>query len=150
MSNHFKREAILMALLMIGVPVIGLLAGLIAPRFFGKLGSLCENTVVSDVASPDGRSHAVIFERDWGATTAVGAQVSVLPFDEKIATDPGNVLVLDDDQGKAVTRPGGGPEVSARWVSASQLVVGYDPKARAFLSNPSVGSVRLTYERVGH
>jgi hypothetical protein len=40
--------------------------------------SPCENEVFSDVPSPSGKEHAIVFQRDCGATTDFSFQVSIL------------------------------------------------------------------------
>ena len=93
----------------------------------------CANTVLGDVASPDGRRHAVVFERDCGATTGFSTQVSVLPRGRE-ARGGGNVFVADDDRGAAPSGPGGGPAVRVRWLDRRTLEVRYHPSARVFKS----------------
>ena len=78
---------------------------------------LCGNKVLTDVASPDVHNHAVVFERDCGATTGFSTQVSILPAGRAIS-DGGNVLIVDDDHGRAPNGPGGGPSVEGRGARA--------------------------------
>jgi hypothetical protein len=91
----------------------------------------CGNEVLQDVPSPDGRRHAVTFERDCGATTDFSTQVSVLTKARSIAGG-GNVFVVDSDHGKAAAGPGGGPNVTVRWVDARTLEIRYDSRSRIF------------------
>jgi hypothetical protein len=133
------------------VPVLILAAGHLA---CGKLDP-CGNEVISRVASPGGAYHAIIFERDCGATSDFSTQVSVLPaeafFREQpsvwCATEQGNVLVIDGDHGAAPAGPGGGPEVAARWEDEHRLVLTYDPRARVFRANLGVGAVVVQHRR---
>lgn len=90
----------------------------------------CENAVLSDAPSPDGRRHAVVFERDCGATTGFSTQVSVLPSG-RAPSGGGNVFVADGDHGRAAAAgPGGGPRVAVRWLDRRTLEVRYDGHAR--------------------
>jgi len=91
----------------------------------------CENSVLQDIPSPDGRRHAVIFERSCGATTGFSTQVSVVPS-VRDARGPGNVFTADTDHGKAPSGPGGGPIVAARWIDRRTLEIRYDSEARVF------------------
>jgi hypothetical protein len=92
----------------------------------------CDNTVLADARSPDGRRHAVVFTRACGATTAASTQVSVLPAGRD-ASGRGNVFVADDDHGRASPAgPGGGPRVTVRWIDRRTLEVRYDGRARVF------------------
>ena len=92
---------------------------------------LCGNKVLTDVASPDVHNHAVVFERDCGATTGFSTQVSILPAGRAIA-DGGNVLIVDDDHGRAPNGPGGGPSVAVRWIDARTVELRYDRRVQVF------------------
>jgi hypothetical protein len=89
----------------------------------------CANTVLSDAASPDGRRHAVVFERDCGATTGFSTQVSVLPAGRS-PSGGGNVFVAEGGHGRAAPGPGGGPRVAVRWLGRRTLEVRFDGRAR--------------------
>ena len=91
----------------------------------------CENTVLQDIPSPDGRRHAVVFERSCGATTGFSTQVSVVPSARE-ARGGGNVFSADTDHGKAPSGSGGGPVVTARWIDRRTLEIAYDSAARVF------------------
>jgi len=89
----------------------------------------CKNEILQDIPSPGGRRHAVVFQRDCGATTDFSTQLSVLTKD-RTATDGGNVFVVDSDHGKAPAGPGGGPNVTVQWLDKRTLEVRYDSRAR--------------------
>jgi len=60
----------------------------------------CENTILSEAGSPNGRLNAVLFERYCGATTGLSTQVSVLR--SGIRPDvSGNAFVADTNNGAA-------------------------------------------------
>ena len=92
---------------------------------------MCGNKVLTDVASPDMHNHAVVFERDCGATTGFSTQVSILPAGRAIS-DGGNVLIVDDDRGRAATGLGRGPSVAVRWIDARTVELRYDRRVRVF------------------
>ena len=92
----------------------------------------CGNDLLSDVASPGGAHHAVVFQRACGATTGFSTQLSVLAADAALPDSGGNVFSADDDHGRAPAGPGGGPRVAARWIAANTLEVRYDARARVF------------------
>ena len=91
----------------------------------------CNNSVLQDIASPDGRRHAIVFERSCGATTGFSTQVSVLTRSRELSGG-GNVFVVDDDHRKVPAGPGGGPAVTVRWLDARTVEVHYDKRARVF------------------
>lgn len=89
----------------------------------GCLGSMCANTLVQRVQSPDGGLEAVLFERSCGATTDFSTQVSVIRAGEELANKGGNVLVAgcDDDQDRRASW--GGPPAEMAWRDRDHLVV---------------------------
>jgi hypothetical protein len=107
------------------------------------LGDMCANEVIREVASPDGKRKAVVFERDCGATTGFSTQASVLPIGKSLPNDGGNIFVADTNHGAAPSGPGGGPEVMVYWAGPNDLVLEHDVRARVFLALPSIGDVRV-------
>ena len=92
----------------------------------------CTNKILQDVPSPDGRRHAVIFDRECGATTGFSTQVSVLTRGRTVE-DGGNVFVADSDHRKAPTGASGEPIVTVHWLDKRTLEVRYDSRARIFV-----------------
>jgi hypothetical protein len=68
----------------------------------------CGNDLVKDVRSPNGKTKAVLFERDCGATTSASTQVSLLPSNESLPNEIGNVFVAGKDDGRAPGAAWGG------------------------------------------
>ena len=95
------------------------------------ISSDCGNQILQDVASPDGRRHAVVFNVDCGATTGFSTRVSLLTKGRTV-DNGGNVFVVDSDHGNAPAGPGGGPSVTVRWLDKRTLEVRYDGRARIF------------------
>ena len=77
----------------------------------------CGNELLREVASPDGKMKAVVFQRDCAATTGFITQVSVLSKDEKLPNESGNVFSADTNHGVAPSGEGGGPVVEVGWFS---------------------------------
>src|SRR5437016_6247727 len=92
------------------IPIVVAGLGALAYVWIG-LGKTCENRVLAEVPSPDGRHRVVVFERSCGATTAFSTQVSVLPAEGALGGGTGNVLIADTDRGQAPVGPGRGPDV---------------------------------------
>ena len=105
----------------------------------------CQNEIISQVQSPDGRQKAIVFQRDCGATTGFSTQVSILGNSESLPNASGNAFTADADHGKAVSGPNGGPIVLVRWLSNSEIEISYDSKARVFLKESSANSVKIRY-----
>jgi hypothetical protein len=108
-------------------------------------GGGCANERLVDRPSPDGRWHAVVFQRDCGATTGVSTQVSVLPAGDSLRNEGGNAFTSDDDHGAAPAVAGGGPTVSTRWIAPDTLEVRFHPRSRVFTREEKVGAVAIRY-----
>jgi hypothetical protein len=111
-------------------------------------GDPCGNDVLAEMPSPDKRYRVVVFQRDCGATTGFSTQLSLLRSQQPLGNEGGNVFAADTNHGAAPSGPGGGPDVSVRWVNSGELVVVHHPKARVFLAEPKVSGVRITYSAV--
>ena len=109
------------------------------------LAAGCRNEQITDLASPGGRHHAVVFQRDCGATTGFSTQVSVLSAGAALPDSGGNVFSADGDQGRAPAASGGGPRVSAAWLASDTLEVRYDARARVFTKEATVAGVGIRF-----
>lgn len=103
----------------------------------------CQTETLTDVASPDRRHRAVVFQRDCGATTGHSTQLSLLRGGSALPDSGGNVLVAVAvaDSGAAPAAPGRGPAVAVRSLSAATLEVRYDARARVAASEPRVDGI---------
>jgi hypothetical protein len=108
-------------------------------------GGGCANDQLADRPSPNGRYHAVVFQRDCGATTGFSTQVSVLAAGDSLRNEGGNAFVADDDHGAAPAGSGGGPAVSVRWLTPDTLEVRFHPRSRVFTREARVGAVAIHY-----
>jgi hypothetical protein len=99
----------------------------------------CGNEVVSDVPSPSGRHHAVVFKRDCGATTGLSVQASVLPSGGTIGNQAGNALTADAGHLDLPLK------VTAMWETDNTLRLAYDARLRTFRKEPSIGGVTVVY-----
>ena len=114
--------------------------------------SLCTNTIQAQSSAPDGLHHAVVFQRDCGATTGFSTQVSVLggngpTLGANLPTDPGNAFIADTDHGAAPSAEWGGPSVELSWPTAQRLVIRHHPSARLFTEPSIVSGVVVVYEK---
>ncbi len=125
---------------------VGLRAALGAPMLLAGCSDPCENTVVREIPSPDGRRRAVVFERSCGATTAFTTQISVLSPGAS-PRDAGDVFTADTDHGRAPPARWGGPDVRVRWLDARTLEVRHHPRARVFGKETRREDLRVRYVR---
>ena len=111
------------------------------------LGGNCRNEQLANLASPDGRHRAVVFQRDCGATTGSSTQVSVLSAGATLPDSAGNVFRADRNHGRAPAGRGGGPRVIARWITPDTLEVRYDARARVFTREATAAGVGVRFVR---
>jgi hypothetical protein len=104
----------------------------------------CDNAVLSDLPSADGRRHAVVCSRSCGATTGFSTQVSIVS-NVRSLEGSGNVFVADADHEKAPGGSGGGPVVAARWLDARTLQIRYDDGARVFQRSARHDDIDVRY-----
>lgn len=129
----------------VAVAAIGI-GGYVALRRFES--SMCGESVVRRIPSPDGRLEAVIFESDCGATTDFGTNLSVVRTGTKVENDVGNLLTADSDHGRATVDSGYVIHLSVDWVGSDSLIVRYDRRARVFRQRNGVHGVSVTYAAV--
>ena len=99
-------------------------------------GEICSNEPATVVPSPNGKSKAVVFHRNCGATTDPNTQVSVLPAYSKLPNIPGNALVLDADAPREV-----------KWTSDTSLSVSGLGAARVSNQQQVVSGVSIAYSK---
>lgn len=136
------------SILVISAGVILALIAAVGAGQYVLSSSSCANELLAEVASPDGKLKAVVFQRDCGATTGFSTQVSVLAASAIVGTSAGNVFTSDTNHGVAPSGPGGGPVVKVGWRTPSVLVVSHHSAARVFLAESHVGSVTVHYEQL--
>jgi hypothetical protein len=99
-------------------------------------GEKCKNESISVIASPDGKTKAVVFHRNCGANTAPNTQVSVLPAYSELPNIQGNALVLDADA-----------PVEVKWVSDSMLSISGLGAARVSHQLEETNGVSIAYPK---
>lgn len=103
---------------------------------FGGFGPSCENEISQSVTSPSGAMKAVVFNRACGATVNFNTQVSVLPSNQRLPDDGGNVFIVD-----------GSDALEIRWDSDSTLQISRATGAKIFRQETSVNGIRVMYGR---
>lgn len=94
----------------------------------------CENTLIRQAKSPDGKLKAVVFSRGCGATTGQTVEVSILPATAPLPVDAGNVFYADESN------------VSVRWLGSSQLQITASGKAKVYKQETKSGAVSIVYK----
>ena len=97
--------------------------------------SSCDNEVVSTITSPSGKTKAVVFGRNCGATTGFNTQVSIVDTGSGVPSDSGNVLIADQEVPLKIV-----------WASDNQLSISVSGKTRVFKQEMSVNGIRIRYE----
>ncbi len=118
----------------------GVLFGLLSIALNRLSDDLCETSIFNRVTSPDGRTQAVIFEIDCGATTGFNRQVSIVSSDtdlkEKNPALP-----------KSFFAARGEPEIDLTWLSTERLEVKYPKSAEAFRMESKSKGVAVEYKQ---
>ncbi len=141
----FKKEAKAMLFITIAPILIGLGAAVIAPSLFD---TLCANSILEEIPSPDNKYKIVIFTRDCGATTGFSTQVSVIARDKDLRNKPGNIFIVDCDHGKAPAGQGGGPVVKAGWDDNGKIFLQHHENARVFKAESGYKGIEITYYEI--
>ena len=97
-------------------------------------GDICSNEPAAVIPSPSGKSKAVIFHRNCGATTGPNTQVAVIPSYATLPNIPGNALILAGDV-----------SLEVRWVSDSSLSISGLGTAQVSKQQESVAGVSIAY-----
>ncbi|WP_440223544.1 hypothetical protein ACQQ2N_21075 [Dokdonella sp. MW10] len=104
---------------------------------------LCENTLLEQAYSPDGRMRLVVFERSCGATTGFSTQASLLDAGEPLGDEGGNVFIADTDHGRAPAAAHGGPALDVQWMDDGNVELHHDARARVFHALDALRGVRI-------
>jgi hypothetical protein len=100
----------------------------------------CQNELRGSPSSPDGKSVAVIFSRNCGATVGDNCQVSIAPSGET-PTGKGNILVADQ-------APAYSDRFQPVWNGSSSVTVPIPPGARVFAKTDNLGRVQVTFRQM--
>ena len=125
---------------------LGVLAMLVAgctPQVYKVDRPQCRNHVMHESPSPGGNAKAVVFERECMTTTTI--QVSILPKDGHVSSEPGNTFAVGAGKGSTQGRP----TVSVAWSGSNRLTVSYTKGAAVMHGEGRVGSIDVRYAFVG-
>lgn len=95
----------------------------------------CENTLIRQATSPDGKSKAVVFSRGCGATTSESVQISILEANAPLPDEAGNIFVAEESN------------VYVKWLSPSQLQVSAPAASKIYTKEQKYGSITIFYKQ---
>ncbi len=101
----------------------------------------CGNDPQYEVASPDGRHRAVVFQRDCGATTGFSTHVSILTAGEAFPSEGGNVFAAD-----SMRDPNGVLPLRITWTGDRSILIQRARAAKVFRSESRVLGVAVDYK----
>lgn len=120
----------------------------LASVFFGLLvialdrlsDNMCGTTIFDSTASPDGKTQAVLYEIDCGATTGFNRQVSIVSSDTDLKEkNPALPTSFFAARGK--------PEVGLIWLGTDRLEVQYPESTEAFRIEQKSRGVAIEYKQ---
>lgn len=97
----------------------------------------CENEILGQSVSPDGKMTAVIFSRNCGATVGFNYQVSILAS-TKVPKGSGNVLIADQTPSYSDT-------LKPIWRGNRSVLVPIPQGSRIFYKNDNVQGVKVAF-----
>lgn len=131
--------------------VIGAIAAVVAgyalipALFFAVLfASGCKTNDAESFSSPNGRWRAVVYERNCGTLDPFMTHVAILSRYENPVSS-GNVFIAPGDREGVPYGSWGGPLVTVRWTSDSELLIGHHPATNVSRARTHVRGVRVTY-----
>ena len=127
---HLYAKRAIKTVIALSTGVVALVAVAIAWFWWNS----CANTEQQRVASPDGQREIVTFERNCGATTDFGTQVSIFRRGAGLPHGAGNAYIY-----------GHRVPVVVAWESKSVAVVRYPPGFRGLHESPHAGGVSVRF-----
>ena len=110
---------------------------------------MCATTVIDQVASPNGKLKAVLFQVDCGATTDFNSHVAIIPSNiDSSQKDslPQSFFAADGNHGRAPAGKGGGPEVQLRWQTDNRLEIQHHNLVRIIRAETKSEDVAIQYQ----
>jgi hypothetical protein len=110
---------------------------------------MCATTVVDQVASPNGKLKAVLFQIDCGATTDFNSHVTIVPSNVDTSQKdslPESFFAADGNHGRAPAGNGGGPEIRLHWQAEDRLELQHHNFVRLIRSETQSEGVTIDYQ----
>ncbi len=106
---------------------------------------ICSNKIVNTLFSSNKEYKAVVFRRDFGATTGFSTEISIIKSDQKLENNGGNIFIADTDSGNAPSAYWGGPDVLVKWQN-NDLLIKYDSRAYVYLDKAVYKDIKIKYD----
>ena len=121
-----------------GVGVLVVVTGIVAYAILLEQGVLdgCRVAVHSSISAPDGRTSAVVFEMECGATVPFNTQVSLAPAGKPFSPKKNPAFLVLSGQ----------HELVVRWGGEKVIEIDIPQEARVFRSERSVGDITIEYK----
>ena len=140
----FKKEAKIMAAIVLTPLFLGLTAAFIVPKIF--LNS-CKNQIVESYMSPDNKYEIILFLRDCGATTGFSTQVSIIETGNELPNKGGNIFIADEGDTPVSLGSWGGPFVELKWISQDKMIIEYPKASRIFKNEMQYKDIQIEYKK---
>jgi hypothetical protein len=88
--------------------------------------TLCGNSIIKSVKSPNGKYEAVVFSRDCGATTSFNTQVTIKLANEDLPDEGGPILAIINDYSDT--------GILISWINNRVLKIQYRPHVKVIRS----------------
>ena len=110
---------------------------------------MCATKVIDQVASPNGKLKAVLFQIDCGATTDFNSHVAIVPSNVDISQKdslPKSFFVADTNHGRAPVGNSEGPEVRLHWHAEDRLELRHHNLIRLVRADVQSVGVTIDYQ----
>ncbi len=137
-------KKVVLGLLTVAIITIGSCITLLNHLFY----DMCATTVIDQVASPNGKLKAVVFQIDCGTTSDFNSQVAIVPWNKDVSQKdalPKSFFVADRNHGRSPEGKEHGPELRLNWLSNSSLEIQHHELARIIRAEKSSKGVAVDY-----
>src|SRR5687767_11331532 len=83
----------------------------------------CENEICQTTTLQNQKVKIVKFQRDCGATTGSNTQISIIPINQELENESGNIFIADSDRGKAPTDSNGRIEFEMKLINDYEIEI---------------------------
>jgi hypothetical protein len=109
----------------------------------------CSNKIKKEVLSPGKTLKAVIFERTCSMTTESSTEISILPVDNSLSNETGNVFIYKTGYLENESADGKKANVEVNWIAEKQIIVAFDDftTTKVGRMTQQVEKVKIIYDK---